>query len=222
MPRSIWPARPRVVTICGAVVATAAAAALALSGVAGAHAAAGAPRQAAAGNRPPTPVEGTPTLPVTPDGPIVTASTRHLDLAAALSTDTVSPGARISAMVDIIPKPGMHVYAPGAEYRVIEMRLMPNALIRAEAPTYPASEIYYFEPLDEHVPVYKKPFRIVRDLVVAPAAEQQRELRKLTSLTIDGVVDYQACDDKICYLPASVPFKWTVAVKAAVAPAAGR
>src|SRR5262245_33277860 len=39
---------------------------------------------------------------------------RHLTVATASSTTAVEPGARVSLFVDVSPKPGIHVYAPGA------------------------------------------------------------------------------------------------------------
>jgi hypothetical protein len=33
-------------------------------------------------------------------------------------------------------------------------------------------------------------------------------------LTIAGTLDYQACDDKVCLIPQSVPLSWTVELKA--------
>jgi hypothetical protein len=33
------------------------------------------------------------------------------------------------------------------------------------------------------------------------------------SLTLTGVLKYQACDDKICFNPVSAPLSWTIAVK---------
>lgn len=33
-------------------------------------------------------------------------------------------------------------------------------------------------------------------------------------LTVHGRLDYQACDDKICYNPASIPLSWSFAVGA--------
>jgi hypothetical protein len=54
----------------------------------------------------------------------------------------------------------MHVYAPGATgYRVIGLTIADQPFIRVTPATYPASEIYHFEPLDERVPVYTQPFR---------------------------------------------------------------
>jgi hypothetical protein len=30
---------------------------------------------------------------------------------------------------------------------------------------------------------------------------------------VSGKLDYQACDDKVCYAPRSVPVKWTIALE---------
>ena len=49
---------------------------------------------------------------------------------------------------------------PGAEekgYRVVELNMAPSDYFRFEAVEFPESEIYYFEPLDEYVPVFQKP-----------------------------------------------------------------
>jgi hypothetical protein len=32
-------------------------------------------------------------------------------------------------------------------------------------------------------------------------------------VTINGALEYQACDDKVCYNPARVPFSFAVSVK---------
>ena len=37
----------------------------------------------------------------------------------------------------------------------------------------------------------------------------QKLLAGQTSLTIRGTLDYQACDDKVCYAPTSVPLTFT-------------
>ena len=38
-------------------------------------------------------------------------------------------------------------------------------------------------------------------------------MRERTSITVSGTLDYQACDDKVCYNPASVPVSWTFDLK---------
>ena len=75
---------------------------------------------------------------------------------------------------------------------------------------YPEFQIYFFKPLNERVPVFQKPFTLIQDIVVEGTPEAQAALRDKNSLTIAGTLEYQACDDKICYNPASVPLTWTL------------
>jgi len=143
----------------------------------------------------------------------IEGSSNHLDFTVYPSNHIVSAGFRFSIAVKVEPKPGMHVYAPGAEkmrYRVIGLKLDPNPSFRYEPVTYPESEIYYFEPLDEHVPVYKQPFTLLQDVLVEASSEAQAELAELDALTLTGTFNYQACDDEICYNPESVPLSFTL------------
>ena len=34
-----------------------------------------------------------------------------------------------------------------------------------------------------------------------------------STVTVAGTVDFQACDDKLCFVPESVPVIWTVTVR---------
>jgi AhpC/TSA family/Disulphide bond corrector protein DsbC len=147
----------------------------------------------------------------TPFGPIVSAETRHLLVIAAVSDQEAVPGKRLSIAFDIEPRPGMHVYAPGKHaYQVIGVAIDPQPWLRAAPLTYPAADIYHFKPLDERVEVYLKPFRLVQDVTILATPEVQKLLANQASVTISGQVKYQACDDKICYSPQSVPLKWTL------------
>jgi hypothetical protein len=150
----------------------------------------------------------------TATGPIATASTRHLTITAALSDHEVAPGTRLTISYDITPARGMHVYAPGKHtYQVINAMLDPQAWLKASPLSYPVSEIYHFKPLDERVDVFMKPFRLVQDVTILATPPVQKLLANEKTLTISGRVDYQACDDTVCYLPASVPLKWTVPLR---------
>jgi hypothetical protein len=115
---------------------------------------------------------------------------------------------------DIAPKRGMHVYAPGAtNYRAIALTVAPQPFVQLLRVQYPASEIYYFKPLDERVPVYQKPFRLVQEVLLEGSQQAQAALQGKTSLTLEGTFDYQACDDKLCFNPAKIPLTWTVSLK---------
>ena len=143
----------------------------------------------------------------------IEGSSNQLDFTAYPSNDTVTAGARFSIAVKVEPKPGMHVYAPGAEkmrYRVIGLNLDPNPSVRYKPVAYPESEIYHFGPLDEHVPVYQHPFTLLQEVVVKASNEAEAELDELDVLTLTGTFNYQACDDEICYNPESVPLSFTL------------
>jgi Disulphide bond corrector protein DsbC len=152
---------------------------------------------------------------VPPDRPTAShQTTSHLTIDASASESQVAPGSRVSLMLDIAPRRRMHVYAPGATgYRVIELAMSPAAAVTYQPLKYPPSEIYEFEPLQERVPVYQKPFQLVQAVVIDGSPKGAARLRRANRLIINGTLSYQACDDRVCFAPASVPVSWTFTVK---------
>jgi hypothetical protein len=141
-------------------------------------------------------------------------SSPHLEAIAFPSDAEVAVGNRFSIAVDVTPGPGIHVYAPGATgYRVIALAVAEQPAIRVLPIQYPPSETYLFAPLNERVAVYQKPFRLVRDIVVEGTPQAQAALRGQKSLTISGALEYQACDDKLCFNPVALPVAWTFSVR---------
>jgi hypothetical protein len=111
----------------------------------------------------------------------------------------------------------MHVYAPGATgYKVITVNITPQPHVRTASLRYPASEIYYFKPLNERVPVYQKPFSLVLEAVPEATAEARKALAVRKELIISGTLEYQACDDMTCYNPVSLPLSWNVELQGLV------
>ena len=138
-------------------------------------------------------------------------STAHLDITTYPSLPVIAPGNRLSVVLEVAPHSKTHVYAPGAKgYRVIQLALEPDPLVRVLPIQYPQPEIYYFRPLKERVPVFQKPFRLVQDVVLEGTPQAQAELRGKDSVTVKGSLDYQACDEKECFNPVSVPLSWTM------------
>lgn len=153
-------------------------------------------------------------------GPIVTARNQHLTVIASASDPQVAPGSRITLAFDITPARNIHVYAPGDHtYQVIAAHIDPQPVLLAHDATYPPSETYHFEPLNETVAVYQKPFRLTRDVTIAATREAQQALRELKTLTVSGRLEYQACDDKVCFRPIAIPFALELQVKALDRPA---
>ena len=143
-------------------------------------------------------------------------STNHLDVTAYPSDAAVAPGNRFSLVVEVAPRPRLHVYAPGAEksgYRVISLKLDPHPQVHVLPMQYPASEIYNFKPLKERVPVFQKPFRLVQEVLLDGTPASQEALRGKEELALTGTLQYQACDDRICYNPVSVPLSWKLSLR---------
>ncbi len=143
----------------------------------------------------------------------IEGTTAHLTLTAYPSDPSVTVGTRFSIAIEIVPNPNIHVYAPGAEqmgYRVIGLTMAPVSHVRFEPVEFPASELYHFEPLDERVPVYQQPFMLLQEVVVSGAAEVEEALAELDALTLTGTLDYQACNDELCFDPVSVPLSFTL------------
>ena len=139
------------------------------------------------------------------------ASTQHLDVTAYASDASVAPGTRFSLVVDVTPRPGIHVYAPGAaQYRVIAVTVAAQPGVRTAPIRYPASEIYHFVPLNERVPVFQKPFTLLVEAVAEGTPEARKAFAGKNELVVNATLEYQACDDKICYNPASLPLSWKV------------
>jgi hypothetical protein len=145
--------------------------------------------------------------------------TDHLKVTTYPGDAAVAPGRRTTLVLEIQPGDGMHVYAPGADgYKVIALALTPQPFVRVVPLEYPASEIYYFKPLDERVPVYRTPFTLRQELVLDDRPEARAAFRGKASLTVAGSLSYQACDDRICFNPVTGPLSWTLPL----GPAAGR
>jgi hypothetical protein len=141
-------------------------------------------------------------------------STAHLDITTYPSDSAVAPGNRFALTLEVTPRRGTHVYAPGASsYRVITLNLDPQPFVRVLPTKYPSSQIYFFKPLNERVPVYQEPFRLLQEIVLEGTPQAQASLRGQETLTLKGNLEYQACDDKICFNPESVPLSWALTLR---------
>ncbi len=144
----------------------------------------------------------------------------HLAVRTWPSDEVLAPGERFSVVFDIVPKGKTHVYASGQEgYLPVKVTLDADPAYTTHPLEYPTAEEYYFKPLDEHVKVYSKPFRLVQELTVSLSREiRARSAEAGATLTIKGTLQYQACDDKVCFLPEKMPVEWTVRLKPLLVP----
>ena len=138
----------------------------------------------------------------------------HLTLTTYATDSAAAPGTHFSVVMDVVPAARVHVYAPGVTgYKPIALGIDPQPALLVRAAQFPKPEDYFFKPLNEHVAVYQRPFRIVQDLEIDPSPQAAASLANRAGMTIAGTLAYQACDDKVCFNPESVPLTWTIALK---------
>src|SRR5215208_3231912 len=118
----------------------------------------------------------------------------------------VTPGTRAMLFIDVTPNPNIHVYAPGAkDYIAITVKLEPQPNVKFGKLAYPKSELVTL--LDEKVPVFQKPVRLTQEVTVIGGT-----LKAGDTIPVKGTVEWQACDDKVCYAPESAPISWALTV----------
>ncbi len=104
------------------------------------------------------------------------------------------------------PYPSIHIYAAGAkEFTPVSLVITPTDAVKAGKPAYPKPDTQSGTGSDA-APIYGRPFRIAVPVTIAPATPRG-------PVTIAGAVNYQACDDRLCYPVASAPVSWTLDVR---------
>jgi hypothetical protein len=133
----------------------------------------------------------------------------RLSVAMTADAGVVVPGRPVTLRVDMVPAAGIHVYAPGnPDYIAVSLALTPPPGVQVQPPIYPRGQNYLFGELKETVKVYSRPFEVRQQVVVTSAAARSAG----ASITIAGGVRYQACDDKVCFPPATAPVSITLPI----------
>jgi hypothetical protein len=139
------------------------------------------------------------------------AASKYLVVRVDRDKRPARPGATITLYADVTPQPKMHVYAPGQkDYIPIELATTAAPEFKAAPPKYPTPADFYYAPLRETVKVYDKPFRISQDVTLAATADLRRRAAAGETLTIAATLDYQACDDAVCYRPDALKLTWAI------------
>jgi hypothetical protein len=140
----------------------------------------------------------------------------HLKLTLEQSDQQAIAGSRVSLIAEIELQPGVHVYAPGVQgYKPIALVLKDAGGLDFEPAVYPNPKILYLPAIQEHVPVFEGKFRVTQDATVDVSKTRELFHSVLASerkIKIEGELKYQACDEKVCYPPATVPVTWTLEV----------
>jgi AhpC/TSA family/Thiol:disulfide interchange protein DsbD, N-terminal len=135
---------------------------------------------------------------------------KQLKLTATASNAVVTVGQRVALTLEIELKPNMHVYAPGVEgYIPIDWTMKESDAGAAHAVSFPKSQMLHLPAIDETVPAYTGGFRLTRDVTIGVADKVKPLLDGSGRFTLNGTLRYQACDDRVCYVPQNLPVTWT-------------
>jgi hypothetical protein len=143
-----------------------------------------------------------------------TVDAPHLQVALEQSDRTGVPGTRVTLGAQVRLPADVHVYAPSVQgYKPIKLVIDPIPEIDVKPAAYPPSKTLFLPAINEKVPVFERTFRISQDVKVSSGMDFAGSLGKDgKTITIAGQLDYQACDQTKCYMPASVPVKWQLQV----------
>jgi cytochrome c biogenesis DsbD-like protein len=137
-----------------------------------------------------------------------------LQVASLVAPERVKVGERFTLTLQLTPAGKMHVYAPTVvNYKPIALTVRPQPGLIIRRLSYPPAEKYFYAPLKETVDVYQKSFEVKQELALDPSPAGRAALKGVSTLTVRGTLSYQACDDKVCYPPRTVPMTWTVGIK---------
>ena len=140
-------------------------------------------------------------------GSAIDANQMRITTGASMST--ARPQERIVLSLELELKPKMHVYAPGiAGYIPVEWKLDDGAFVKAHAFEYPAAKTLRLKAIKETAPVYMGRVRLTREITFGAENALRPLLSPAGELVLKGSFRYQACDDRRCYLPETVPLEW--------------
>jgi hypothetical protein len=141
------------------------------------------------------------------DGEIV-IDNNQIKLTYNPSGAVVVPGHKTTLVIEIEPKPNIHLYAQGAKgYLAVDWQMEESKAWTSLPTVFPAPHIVNL--LNENVPVFSNHIRLVRDLTLDAGTALESVLTADRMITVGGSFQFQACDDKLCYFPKTIPLKWT-------------
>jgi hypothetical protein len=144
-------------------------------------------------------------------GPRENVLAKHLQIRTSSSDVDVATGQHIVLELALDLPEKTHVYASGVQHYIpIEWTIADGPGYHVGPVEYPAPTVMRLEVIHESVPAFQGRFRLLRTVRIGDPAELKPILEKGGSLVIEGRFRYQACDDVECYLPETVPVKWTL------------
>jgi hypothetical protein len=138
------------------------------------------------------------------------SSVQQIAVVPSASAATAAKGETLTLWADVTPNRNIHVYATDKQgFTPLSLKVVAQPRIVIGKVTYPPAEQGLTPGTDIMIPLrmYTKPFRVAQPITIAPSAKSG------DIVTIAGAINYQACDDRLCYPATSFPVTWAVTVK---------
>ena len=136
------------------------------------------------------------------------SANQHVTVKAGASAPDVVAGGTVSLWVDVTPKTNIHVYAPGAkDFQPVTLSVSPGKDFAAGKTVFPAATPIALPGVKDRVPAYNATFRITQPITAAKTAAHGG------AIIVSATISYQACDDRVCFPPATMPVFWRIAIK---------
>ena len=135
--------------------------------------------------------------------------TPRLKLSMSSSSAVVRGGHRIALVLEVEIRRGLKLYAPGSqEYHGIDWRIDKSDAWAIHDFAYPPSRKTQVPGLPDPAPVYSGKIRLVREITIGQAQRVKPALNQARELVVSGAFHYQACNDRECFLPDTLPLEW--------------
>lgn len=131
-----------------------------------------------------------------------------VEASAVLETDAAHPGSTVKAAWVAKIAPGYHIndHKPSHEYLIpSELKLDSSPEVAVQGIHYPPGVPVKFEFDDEKLSVYQGTLVVRAALKIASTAQPG-------DYTLKGKFAYQACNDRACFAPTSVPVELVIKV----------
>ncbi len=115
------------------------------------------------------------------------------------------PNQRVTLSVGIAVNPKMHVHAPGVEgYFAIDWKTQQTPAARFEAVKLSRRAEASPRSHQRDRAAYVDSLRLAEDIVISSEANVKPLLNEKGELILHGTLRYQACDNRVRYIPATV------------------
>ena len=122
---------------------------------------------------------------------------------------SAKPGASLTVAIPISVEKEYHVHsnpAASKQYIATELKLEPAEKIKIGQPQYPRGKSYRMQSSPTEISIYDGRFQIRVPVMMAT------DFKKGSS-ELKGTLHFQACNDKICFFPQTIPVVIPVSVQ---------